>query len=523
MVAPIVSTDTARALDQEAQQSWGFNVHALIEGAGRLCAQALYQAVIEEREDFFNSPQNITVAAGTGNNAADAMVILRSWILSGLVEAHSTYVLLTRLPGDDEQAPWVDLLYSLQQMKVWISVWDGEEGAGNGEAILVCSDLIIDGISGIGISGPLQGAAAQMADSINAQKKKALPNRGLVASVDVPSGLSDQWEDGWPAVNADICLSIEPEKFCLYSPAARPLAGKILAIKGVFPAELVSRCQGFELMEWEQINGRIPKIRPDAYKHERGTAGIWAGSPGATGAALIAARGAQAAGAGLVRLIADDDIYPILASQTSGIMAAPLSRAENDGFEGRHSPDAMLLGPGWGTAGKRLEILEKALLLEKAGRPLILDADAIDLARGRVFSGSTILTPHPGEFSACTGIAKEELLNRPFGLLLDYSRELNATILFKGHVIIIAAPDGRLGVLDGMKAVLAAGGSGDLLAGFCAAIAARMNRLGAFDPYNCAAMAAGLLIAVGNLSAGRFSDPMELADCAAELAGEVWL
>jgi NAD(P)H-hydrate epimerase len=145
--------------------------------------------------------------------------------------------------------------------------------------------------------------------------------------------------------------------------------------------------------------------------------------------------------------------------------------------------------------------------------------------RDTIFNGNAILTPHPGELSRFTGIEQNELLSRPAPILLEFARRRNLTILSKGHVITIAAPDGRLGVLDGMTPGLAAGGSGDLLAGFCAAIAARMNREKVFDAYSCAAAAAALLVSSGRSEAmlNRFTDPMELANKAADLAGAAWL
>jgi NAD(P)H-hydrate epimerase len=158
--------------------------------------------------------------------------------------------------------------------------------------------------------------------------------------------------------------------------------------------------------------------------------------------------------------------------------------------------------------------------------PLILDADAIALAAGLVFHGNVILTPHPGEFAAYAGIGREEILANPVPPLVRCAREKRAVILFKGHVLYVASPEGRLGVIDGMVPCLAAGGSGDVLAGFCAALAARMRRSGAaFDAYACAAAAAALLIRAGQSPelAGRFADPLEIADKAASLAGSVWL
>jgi NAD(P)H-hydrate epimerase len=270
----------------------------------------------------------------------------------------------------------------------------------------------------------------------------------------------------------------------------------------------------------------IRKVRPDAYKHKRGTVENRAGAVGSAGAALIAARGAQAAGAGLIRLVSDKDLYPILASRAGGIMAVPSDKADAEDEGGRFTPDAILLGPGWGKTLDRALALKEALKYEKEGTPLILDADAIDMAGKAVFHGRTILTPHPGELASYGGFEKEELLFRPAPILLKLAKEKKAVILFKGHVMTIASFDGRLAVVDGLVPALAAGGSGDLLAGFCAAIGARMMQDGqGFDGYVCAAVAAALLIASVKSEelAGRFLDPLEVADKAASLAGEAWL
>jgi NAD(P)H-hydrate epimerase len=375
-----------------------------------------------------------------------------------------------------------------------------------------------------------------MVNAVNALKNRnnllppPIPNSSFlipnfIVSVDLPSGNFDEWEHGMSIIQADITLAIEPQKNCIYSPAARPYAGIILPVEGIFPRELIAKYKGPELLNWDNAMERVSKIRADTYKNKRGTIELWAGSPGATGAAFIAARGAQAAGAGLIRLVADDDIYTILASQAAGIMVVP-AFPEN-AFNGKRDflPDALVLGPGWGKTKDRAQILQMAYGMEKEGIPLILDADAIELVRDKVFNGNAILTPHPGELHKYTGIEQKDFMSCPAPLLLKYARQYNATILFKGHVIIIASPDGRLGVIDGMTPGLASGGSGDLLAGFCGAIAARMKRENKFDAYTCAAAAAALLIAAGKSKGmvNRFTDPLELAHTAADLAGAAWL
>jgi NAD(P)H-hydrate epimerase len=518
----LLSVEDSRALDAEAQADWGFSAFALIEAAGRLCAQAL----AETHPELFKNKPMITVAAGMGNNAADALVMLRYYILSSITDASLSTVILSRRPKEDDGGSCVELLHSLKKMKVPVLAWDEAEGL-HADNYLALSDIIIDGIAGTGLDGTLHGTPEEMANAINAvMNSSALTSKKpLVVSVDLPSGASDdRWEPGMPIVKADLTLAIEPQKYCLYTPAARPYAGKIVPVRGVFPRELTASYRGAELLEWESAREKIGKIRQDAYKNERGTVEIRAGSPGATGAAVIAGRGAQVAGAGLVRLGVDDGIYPIVASRaSSGIMVVPSGAAPEGVFADGSSADAVLLGPGWGKAASRAKEFEWALALENMGMPLILDAEAIELARGAVFHGNAIMTPHPGEFSRLTGIDKDKLLCRPTPVLIKYSRKCNAVIVFKGHVITIVAPDGRVGVVDGMLPGLASGGSGDLLAGLCAGIAAGMTRRGGFDAYDCAAAAAALLIASGRRLKARFTDPLEIACEAADLAGVAWL
>ena len=509
----LLSAEDSRALDKEAQEEWGFNIFSLIEAAGRLSAEIL----LRRYGELFNNRPKISVFSGTGNNGADALVMLRHWILTGITEAPSCKLIISREPNNSEVSPWAEILKSLEKMKVPVIVWNEETGRN----LISNSDIIIDGIAGTGISGPLYGPAMEMVNAINSRGKKP-----FVVSVGLPSGNSDEWKSGMPIVKAGLTLAVEPQPCCLYTPAARPYAGIIESVNGIFPKEIINRYRdrGAELLDWESASARIPTVKAYSHKYDKGTVEIRAGAAGTAGAGLIAAWGAQAAGAGLVRLVADDDIYPILASSASGIMVSPVSAVDMD-FEGKFTPDAILLGPGWGRAEKRVPVLEKALRKEKAGTPLILDADAVDLAKNAKFNGNTILTPHTGELSRFSGIENEDLLCRPIPALLKLSRECNATIIFKCHVIHIAAPDGRLGTVDGMAANLASGGSGDLLAGICVAIAARMAQEGRFDAYSCAAAAASLLIACAKADdlRKRFTDPLELASKAAGLAGEAWL
>ncbi|GHV52641.1 bifunctional NAD(P)H-hydrate repair enzyme [Spirochaetia bacterium] len=558
----------ARALDAEAAASWGLDPFALVEAAGRRCARVLtaafphlFSASVSRQKAGAQAPHIVTLA-GSGNNAADAMVLLRSLLLSGHAAAEPSALVINKVPADGEHTPRSEAFRSLQKMGVPVLVWGDVVRADVLQSRLEPADLIIDGIAGTGIEGPLRGTVAEMVIALNKLKKARYSAQNssplLIVSIDVPSGNSDFWKPEMPIVEADAALAIEPLKLCLFRPAARPYGGNILPVGEVFPPQLIAQfCGGrnlttkdtkntegrdslsfvsfavdppaAELIDWDHARSRIPPVSKIAYKHERGVAEIRAGSPDAPGAARIAARGAQAAGAGLVRLVVDPAIHPILAANAGGIMAASIP-ANDEAGASRFSPDAILLGPGWGKTPDRESMLCQALEKEVAGIPLILDADAILLAGDRVFHGNALLTPHPGELAAYTGIPKDEILTDPAPLLLALAEEKNAVFLFKSHVMYVVSPAGRLGIIDGMMPVLGMGGSGDLLAGFCAAIAARCRagttkNGGDFDLYSCAVAAAALLIESAKTPAlaSRFLDPLELADRAADLAGEAWL
>ena len=540
---PLVSMQTSGTIDLKAQEEWGFNTHALIEAAAQSCSKAFLKAIPDFFEHKSNKAPKILVLAGHGNNAADALSLLRHWLLQGLAQPEYSSVIISRLPDIESKdnnppAPIYCLYKSLKKMQVPFFEWNQ---AAQKPLISDCDtvyDLIIDGIAGTGVRTALTGNLLEMTKKLNDVSNTSFSKKPLIVSIDIPSGLCDSWVFGDPIVHADLTLAIEPLKHCLYKPKSRSSSGNILFVKNLFPQDLVDSLtedsKKTMLISWDNAQKEIPGFMPDIHKYNRGTVEIHAGCKGSAGAAIIAARASQAAGAGLVRLIVDNEIYSIaasgLASIAAGIMVSTNNTedniTENNDDKKRFSPDSLVLGPGWGRLPSRTAILQKALGLEKDGIPLLLDADGIYLAKDIVFSGNTLLTPHIGEFACFTGLSQKQIENDPVPIMLEFSAKKNAFILLKSHVMYISSPDGKWSIIDGMVPVLASGGSGDLLAGFCASFMARMalnNRVP--DIFTCAAAAAALLIQAGKdlESKGRITDPLDIADQAANLAGLVLL
>src|SRR3546814_7008447 len=177
------------------------------------------------------------------------------------------------------------------------------------------------------------------------------------------------------------------------------------------------------------------------------------------GAVLLACKAAMQAGAGYVKLLADDPVQ----SAPAGLVveAGALSGALAD-----KRINAVLAGPGLGRDGSARARLEAAIA---AQRPMVLDADALVLLKpDDLPSGVEVLaTPHDGEL---------EQLCRNFGVVASGRQERaqalaklsGMVVLAKGPDSVIAAPDDRLALVPPASSWLSVAGSGDVLAGIAA-------------------------------------------------------
>jgi hydroxyethylthiazole kinase-like uncharacterized protein yjeF len=273
-------------------------------------------------------------------------------------------------------------------------------------------------------------------------------------------------------VRADITVTMGLPKRCLYLPQARVRCGRIHVVDPGFPPALLEsdKLRG-ELLQGSDLTRLVPALDPDTYKNRRGHLAVFAGAPGTTGAAWLAAHAAARARAGLVTLYAHPATYAAVAGSYHSVMVRQGTPAPAE----LRRYDAFLAGPGWGTNAERRE--ELALLL-RSRLPGVLDADALTLAadllaRDGISPGPTrVLTPHPGEAARVLGRPAAEILADPLAALDAAGARLGCVIVLKGHVTTVWSPGGRHAVLDNMNPSLATGGSGDVLAGTIAGLLA---------------------------------------------------
>ena len=447
-------------IDRAAQEQYHIPGLVLMENAGARIWTLLRDVLLPPGES------TVLFVAGRGNNGGDALVMARHCAVEG---NHRPRVVVS---GLSLKEPGAQHLSSCRALGIPVLDWSTEPKAVS-EAFAE-ANWIIDGITGTGISGSLGGSLAELVSAIN---RSGTP----VLSIDAPSGAGDGVQPEWPMVHARCTATVGLPKRVLYLPAVRPHCGRIHVVPIGFPRDLVCKPDTTEtVIDEGALDHLIPEIDHSTYKNRRGVVSVFAGSVGMTGAAILCSTAAARAGAGMVRLFCDVEIYPLLAGRLVSIMAVPLEEPAGakpiPGLD-RERVSAVVVGPGWGAREERQTLLWAAI---ESGIRGVLDADGIRLltrlrAKGEVtrLGGRWVLTPHPGEFAELSGVDVQTLSFDPAPALRSVCSELDAVVLLKGHVTWICDPAGRISVVDGMVGELGTAGSGDVLAGIIGGLLAR--------------------------------------------------
>lgn len=389
------------------------------------------------------------------------------------------------------------------------------------DALLERADLVIDGIVGIGSTGPLRGRAREIVHALHGSGV-------IVVAVDVPSGVDPDtglMADIDACVFADHTVTFGCEKPAHLVYPGREACGDVTLVD----IDLADYLATFDVgaLEAQDVATCVPEPEGSDYKYSRGVVGVVAGSGRFPGAALLTVGAARFGGVGKVHLHERGETvtqsvishFPDVTADTSEI---ELSRIT-----------AWALGPGMGTDDSSARVVSD---LVDGDAPLVLDADALRLVAGDaglrdqvVERGRRgfpcILTPHAGEFRAL-GFDSAH----PGGVLAAAraaARELCAIVVLKGPGTVIAAPDGTAYVDLVGGAELGTAGSGDVLTGLIgsmlASAAARGELLDIAEATRCVAAAVYLHGAAGHVAAegGRPVTAGDLVEALPQAIAEV--
>lgn len=316
-------------------------------------------------------------------------------------------------------------------------------------ASLPPADLVIDAAFGTGLSRPWD----------------APPATGPVLAVDLPSGLdpvTGEDRGGYEAVRTVTFGAWKPGLLM----GAGPRRSGTVTIEGI-GLDLTA----VEIGAWRwtapDTVAHLPGRAGDAHKWHRAVR-VVAGSPGMDGAGCLVAAAALRAGAGMV-VASRPDGEPL-----AGLPVAAVERRLGGDWVDAVLDDigrfaALAIGPGLGRDEQLASDVRR--LIARCPVAVVIDADAIhavarDPACLAMRPAPTVLTPHDGEFSPLVGGMSG---SDRIAATREVAARLGAIVVRKGPATLVAAPDGRVAVVDAGDERLATAGTGDVLTGVIAA------------------------------------------------------
>ncbi len=431
---PVLYPDEMRAADA-ATIAGGVGQPELMDRAAFACAMVALRMLGGAYG------KRVVVVAGKGNNGSDGIMC------AGHLSARGVHTTVIRTQS-----------------------WSSAEF----ERAVARADLVIDAILGTGFSGAPRDNVATAISAINATGKP-------VMAVDIPSGVSGA--DGaipGDAVKADLTLAIQALKVGHIASPGGLHAGRVdVADIGI----TVKGARTF-MPGPRDVRAALPEIKPDTHKYEVGSLAVLAGSAGMTGAAVLTARAAIRAGAGLVVLGVPSSTLDVFENAVLEAIKVPLPEAEGqleakavDEFADRlERCKALAIGPGLGRGPRGVAVVRRALDVEL---PMVIDGDGLwalaEIMRDepRVLKDRAhpcVLTPHAGEFSYLAGRAPS---NDRVSDTRGAAESWGAVVHLKGRRAVTAALDGTVWVNTSGNPGAATGGTGDVLTGIVGSLLAQ--------------------------------------------------
>ena len=463
----ILSREEMYFFDKYTIEKIGISGKELMENAGKGCAEFIKDRLPGSADDAEetlkksseeNIPKetfsrlSIAVFCGVGNNGGDGFVIaryLKEWRYQPIIFL---------LGSPDKMSPETHENYqSCRDLEIDIASIESAAFDLSG------FDLIIDAIFGVGLKGIIKGWRADVINKINSADKN-------VIAIDIASGIDANTGQAEVAVKADFTLTMANYKYGHFLGKGREKSGETLVVDIGIPESVYDQFPPkAKLITYENVI--YPKRSRFSHKGNYGRIGIIAGSPGFSGAAIMAAKAALRSGAGLITLFHPAGMEQIFESQLLEVMTQPLPfvRGDQEGFLNKlNTMDALLIGPGIGTTTQTKELLTEILKVWK--KPMVLDADALNILSGSralldmIVNKQVILTPHIGEFARLCNKSISDIQADPLNELIEFTQYYKCNVLLKNSTTVFCDGENLIFDVSGNDG-LATGGSGDVLAG----------------------------------------------------------
>ena len=404
------------------------------------------------------------VYCGGGHNGGDGLIVARNLKQWG----RRVSVVLPQKPYKDVCADVFETFCCFDIPT--LSLDSVEEKIGHGP---LC---IIDAVTGTGLTGELIGELKLMVESIQRLRQRELAS---VVSVDLPSGLVfDSMKIPQSVVVADMTVTFGQPGIAHICSPARDYVGELICEDIGIP------CSQECYVEVPQSDVELRPILNRPRSWHKGDAGhvlIIGGAPGMNGAPLLAAQSALYSGCGKVSLftpLTTLNTLPEVMHQKGigdGLGEQDIDQVKKLIVD--KNIDVIVAGMGLGEELSSIRFLKE--ILDFFSGPVVLDADGLRvIAEGfKPTSNQVVLTPHPGEYQNILGQDMLESSLTPIEDLQVFSREIDASILYKSATPIFCSVGEVPSVFPYGNSGLATGGVGDTLSGIIGSFIAQSRSL----------------------------------------------
>ncbi len=464
----LLSAAQSRELDRLSRESYGIDSYVLMTRAGESVARFAMERFAGEMR------AGALVVAGKGNNGGDGFVAARKLAQGGIKVGVALVGRLGELKGDAARA-------CADYQASGGAVREISDASGLEAVSAATPGVIIDALFGTGLNAEVRDLPRAAIESINALG-------AAVVTVDIPSGInSDTGAVMGLAVKASLTVTFGYAKFGHASYPGAAYCGDLeVADIGFADAAIKEIAPGGLFVELSDAARLVRPRPPDSHKGSYGHTLVVAGSLGKSGAAILAARGALRAGAGLVTAAIPESIALTVAAGQPELMTEPMPERGGH-FEAKRTAEllgslvegksALIFGPGVGVSEDTKE-LTRWLITEATTpeRPLVLDADGLNalaqLGRETVREarGAVVMMPHPGEMARLLGTKGAAVNADRISAARLLAESAQAWVVLKGARSVVAGRDGTLKVNSSGNPGMASGGMGDALSGIVGAL-----------------------------------------------------
>ncbi len=459
-----VTSEEMKRYDRNTIEYFGMPALVLMERAAVAAAEEIQERSVPE--------QRVLIVAGCGNNGGDGIAV-------GRILHQRGYLVEVCLIGDRSRCS-KETEKQLQIIEKYGCPVQNKIGDGE-------YDIIVDALFGIGLTRDLEGSYAQAVEEINAKNT-------YVCALDIPSGIhADTGAVMGTAVKAKLTVTFAFEKL-----------GHILYPGCQYAGEVVCRDIGITKESFLGVNPHVysyknavhrlmPKREANGNKGTFGKVLVIAGSVNMSGACELCARSSYRMGAGMVkvvtpeenRVIVQQDIPEALLS-TYRMKQSPEQfgqEMEEEMMQAFAWADCVVIGPGLGKGAEAKQLLEWALT--KTGKPLVIDADGINLLaeseelrvyleRHRASGRSIIMTPHVGEFARLYGCTVEEVKRAVLNRAKELADRYGCVVVCKDARTVVASSSKEELYLNALgNDGMATAGMGDVLTGMIGGLLAQ--------------------------------------------------